>query len=166
MPPGTPGLPRKRSIGPDWQLLGATLLARAGRCRAAASVTRPRSGKGPTMSFASRCGAWGTTPVRTRPSASSIRPRRRGRRLARSGGDPAYPDLCIPPPPPDLDGRYVYDRGFRHITVLPSDPHNLDGNHDVAACEGGGLERRVPIKLHDLLKSWALVHHVANSRAC
>jgi micrococcal nuclease len=51
-----------------------------------------------------------------------------------AGCDPAYPDLCIPPPPPDLDCRYVYDRGFRHITVLPPDPHNLDGNHDGVGC--------------------------------
>jgi micrococcal nuclease len=51
--------------------------------------------------------------------------------------DPTYPDLCIPPPPPDLDCCYVYDQGYRHITVLPPDPHNLDGNHDGVACEGG-----------------------------
>jgi micrococcal nuclease len=54
-----------------------------------------------------------------------------------TGCDPAYPDLCVPPPPPDLDCSYVYDRGFRHITVLPPDPHNLDGNRDGVACEGG-----------------------------
>lgn len=54
-----------------------------------------------------------------------------------AGCDPAYPDLCVPPPPPDLDCRYVSDRGFRQITVLPPDPHNLDGNHDGVACEGG-----------------------------
>jgi len=51
-----------------------------------------------------------------------------------AGCDPAYPDLCIPPPPPDLDCSYVYDLGFRHITVLPPDPHNFDGNHDGAGC--------------------------------
>ncbi len=51
--------------------------------------------------------------------------------------DPAYPDLCIPPAPPDLDCSYVYDQGFRHITVLPPDPHTLDGNHDGVACEAG-----------------------------
>jgi micrococcal nuclease len=54
-----------------------------------------------------------------------------------TGCDPAYPDLCIPPPPPDLDCDYVYDQGFRHITVLPPDPHNFDGNQDGVACEGG-----------------------------
>jgi hypothetical protein len=57
------------------------------------------------------------------------------------GYDPAYPDLCISPPPPDLDCRYVYDHGFRHITVLPPDPHNLDGNRDGVACDGGIVGR-------------------------
>jgi hypothetical protein len=51
--------------------------------------------------------------------------------------DPAYPDLCVPPPPPDLDCSYVYDRSHDHITVLSPDPHNLDGNRDGVACEGG-----------------------------
>jgi micrococcal nuclease len=51
-----------------------------------------------------------------------------------AGCDPAYPGLCIPPPPPDLDCSYVYDQGLRHITVLPPDPHNLDGNHDGVGC--------------------------------
>jgi micrococcal nuclease len=51
-----------------------------------------------------------------------------------AGCDPAYPDLCIPPPPPDLDCNYVYDQGFKHIMVLPPDPHNLDGNHGGVGC--------------------------------
>ena len=51
-----------------------------------------------------------------------------------AGCDPSYPNLCIPAPPPDLDCGYVYDQGFRHITVLPPDPHNLDGNHDGIGC--------------------------------
>jgi micrococcal nuclease len=54
-----------------------------------------------------------------------------------AGCDLSYPDLCVPPPPPDLDCRYVYDQGFRHIVVLPPDPHNLDGTRDGVACEGG-----------------------------
>jgi len=54
-----------------------------------------------------------------------------------AGCDPASRDLCIPSPPPDLDCCCVYDQGFKHITVLPPDPHNLGGNHDGVACEGG-----------------------------
>jgi hypothetical protein len=47
--------------------------------------------------------------------------------------DPSYPDVCIPPPPPDLDCADVADRNFR---VLSPDPHRFDGNHDGRGCEG------------------------------
>ena len=47
--------------------------------------------------------------------------------------DPAYPDVCIPPPPPDLDCGDIPHRGFR---VLPPDPHGLDGrDNDGIGCE-------------------------------
>jgi micrococcal nuclease len=47
--------------------------------------------------------------------------------------DPAYPDVCIPSPPPDLDCSEIEPRRFR---VLPPDPHNFDGNSDGVGCEG------------------------------
>ena len=50
-----------------------------------------------------------------------------------AGCDPAYPDGCIPPPPPDLDCR---DVPFTHFRVLPPDPHHFDGNGDGVGCEG------------------------------
>ena len=47
--------------------------------------------------------------------------------------DPAYPDVCIPPPPPDLDCGDIEYRNFR---VLPPDPHRLDGRDgDGIGCE-------------------------------
>jgi micrococcal nuclease len=46
--------------------------------------------------------------------------------------DAAYPDVCIPPPPPDLDCGDVPYRRFR---VLPPDPHRLDGDNDGIGCE-------------------------------
>lgn len=52
-----------------------------------------------------------------------------------SGGkrcDPAYPDVCIPPPPPDLDCGDIPYRGFR---VLPPDPHHFDRDRDGVGCE-------------------------------
>ena len=55
--------------------------------------------------------------------------------LPESGCDPAYPDVCIPPPPPDLSCRDVPHARFR---VLPPDPHMFDGNRDGVACEGPG----------------------------
>ena len=49
-----------------------------------------------------------------------------------SGCDPAYPDVCIPPPPPDLD---CGDVAFRRFKVLPADPHRFDLDFDGIGCE-------------------------------
>lgn len=46
--------------------------------------------------------------------------------------DPAYPDVCIPPSPPDLDCGDIPHRRFR---VLPPDPHRFDGGGDGIGCE-------------------------------
>jgi micrococcal nuclease len=46
--------------------------------------------------------------------------------------DPAYPDFCIPPPPPDLDCKDIPHKNF---TVLPPDPHHFDSDHDGIGCE-------------------------------
>jgi len=46
--------------------------------------------------------------------------------------DPAYPDVCLPPPPPD---RSCADAGATYFRALPPDPHGLDGNGDGVACE-------------------------------
>jgi micrococcal nuclease len=48
------------------------------------------------------------------------------------GCDPAYPTVCIPPPPPDLD---CADIPYRRFTVVPPDPHNFDGDHNRIGCE-------------------------------
>ena len=47
------------------------------------------------------------------------------------GCDASYPDVCIPPPPPDLD---CGDLEFSDIRVLPPDPHNLDSDGDGVGC--------------------------------
>jgi hypothetical protein len=46
--------------------------------------------------------------------------------------NPAYPTVCIAPPPPDLDCPQVPFRNFR---VLAPDPHRFDGDHDGIGCE-------------------------------
>lgn len=46
--------------------------------------------------------------------------------------DPAYPGVCIPPPPPDLDCADIDESNF---TVEPPDPHNFDGDHNGIGCE-------------------------------
>jgi len=48
--------------------------------------------------------------------------------------DPAYPTVCIPPPPPDLDCGEI---SYRQFTVLAPDPHGFDGDHDGVGCESG-----------------------------
>lgn len=46
--------------------------------------------------------------------------------------DPSYPDVCIPPPPPDLDCGDIPHRRFR---VVPPDPHRFDRDGDGVGCE-------------------------------
>ncbi len=46
--------------------------------------------------------------------------------------DRAYPSVCIPPPPPDLDCGEI---SFRNFTVLRTDPHGFDGDRDGVGCE-------------------------------
>jgi hypothetical protein len=49
-----------------------------------------------------------------------------------SNCSPAYPGVCIPPPPPDLN---CGDIPYRNFTVLAPDPHNFDGDRDGIGCE-------------------------------
>jgi len=46
--------------------------------------------------------------------------------------DPSYPDVCIPPWPPDLDCGEI---PYRKFTVLQPDPHGFDGDNDGVGCE-------------------------------
>jgi hypothetical protein len=46
--------------------------------------------------------------------------------------DPAYPTVCIPPPPPD---KNCPDIPYRNFPVLPPDPHNFDLDRDGIGCE-------------------------------
>jgi micrococcal nuclease len=66
------------------------------------------------------------------PATTYQRRKRTAPHLGGNGCDPAYPDVCIPPPPPDLD---CADIRFRRFRVLPPDPHNFDGDHNGIGCE-------------------------------
>ncbi|MBM7845375.1 excalibur calcium-binding domain-containing protein [Herpetosiphon giganteus] len=46
--------------------------------------------------------------------------------------DPSYPDVCIAPPPPDLD---CGDIPYRRFRVLAPDPHRFDRDKDGIGCE-------------------------------
>ncbi len=68
-------------------------------------------------------GLWGEPPA-SAPAATSA---------AGDGScDPAYPEVCIAPPPPDLD---CGDVPFRRFRVLALDPHRFDRDHDGIGCE-------------------------------
>lgn len=46
--------------------------------------------------------------------------------------DLAYPTICLPSPPPDLDCPQIHHQDF---PVLPPDPHGLDADEDGIGCE-------------------------------
>jgi len=48
--------------------------------------------------------------------------------------DSSYPDVCIPPYPPDLDCDEIYYSNFR---VIGNDPHGFDKDNDGIGCEVG-----------------------------
>ena len=48
--------------------------------------------------------------------------------------DSSYPNVCIPPYPPDLD---CPDIQYRRFEVRGSDPHGFDGDNDGIGCESG-----------------------------
>ncbi len=52
-----------------------------------------------------------------------------------SGGNchPAYPTVCIPPPPPDLDCGDIPYRNFP-VDRRYGDPHRFDGDRDGIGC--------------------------------
>lgn len=47
--------------------------------------------------------------------------------------NPAYPTVCIPSPPPDLDCPELVP--LVNFQVLPPDPHRLDADKDGIGCE-------------------------------
>ncbi len=52
--------------------------------------------------------------------------------IVESDCDPSYPDVCIPPWPPDLN---CGDISYRNFYVLPDDPHGFDPDKDGIGCE-------------------------------
>jgi micrococcal nuclease len=73
-------------------------------------------------------GLWGDPPEIQEPEGPADGPGRG------DGCDPAYPDVCIPKSPPDLDCGDIPHRRFK---VLPPDPHRFDGDGDGLGCESG-----------------------------
>jgi Flp pilus assembly pilin Flp len=50
--------------------------------------------------------------------------------------DASYPNVCVPPAPPDLDCKDLEARGIPlPVTVVGSDPHDLDPDHNGLGCD-------------------------------
>jgi hypothetical protein len=94
-------------------------------------VHRPSSARSCAFSAKSAFMASRAFPIRA-ARGSCGRARLWGRCVHEGACDPAYPDSCIPPPPPDLDCSDVDERRF---AVLPPDPHNFDGDRNDIGCE-------------------------------
>jgi hypothetical protein len=70
---------------------------------------------------------------------SSIMPKKGESNTRRGDGnddgdncDNSYPDVCIPPPPPDLDCGDIDEENFE---VRGSNPHRFDDDNDGVGCE-------------------------------
>jgi micrococcal nuclease len=84
-------------------------------------------------------GLWGACGGTTQPQAfaapvAASSPAPPAAAAARSGCEPAYPDVCIAPAPPDLD---CPDISYRRFRVLAPDPHRFDADGDGIGCESG-----------------------------
>lgn len=93
----------------------------------------------------SSAGLWGActpeatstpTPTQSATPAATGTPATSGENC-----DPNYVNLCLPPPPPDLDcgdvRAMLRAQGLTVVELLPggSDPHRLDGDGDGRGCE-------------------------------
>jgi micrococcal nuclease len=78
-------------------------------------------------------GLWGPAcaPTAVPPAAA---PPSSGPPAPSGNCSPAYPTVCIAPPPPDLDCPQIPHRRFQ---VLPPDPHRFDSDADGIGCETG-----------------------------
>jgi hypothetical protein len=55
--------------------------------------------------------------------------------IAHDECDPRYPNVCIPPPPPDWNCDALTYRNIRTEPPGPDDPHRLDADGDGIGCE-------------------------------
>ncbi len=78
-----------------------------------------------------RQGIRGTAGAAPEPIAAAPEPAASVAAL-KNNCDASYPNVCIPPSPPDLDCK---DIPFRRFAVRPPDPHRFDGDGDGVGCE-------------------------------
>jgi micrococcal nuclease len=79
-------------------------------------------------------GLWGPACAPTPVPPAAAPPPPSGPSPSSGNCSPAYPAVCIPPPPPDLDCPQISHRRFQ---VLPPDPQRFDSDADGIGCESG-----------------------------
>jgi micrococcal nuclease len=99
-------------------------------CKSPPTTTTTSTSATSTTTTATTTTTTTTITITTTPTATTT--------PTTSGGNcaPSYPDVCIPPPPPDLDCGQIPYRNFRVIyNVASPDPHRFDGDRDGIGCE-------------------------------
>lgn len=98
---------------------------------AAEFVRLQRSARAAKRGLWSVCG--GNAPPPQAKPRTQPKPQPKSQPKKRSAGcHPSYPDVCIPPAPPDLDCPDIPHEDF---AVVGDDPHRFDGDHDGLGCE-------------------------------
>ena len=118
-------------------LSSALVLFGCGGSDDAEELTARTTTTSPSISTTSSTTTTTTVPPTTVPRTAATRPpaTTAAPEEAPSPGNcsPAYPSVCIAPPPPDLDCPEI---PYKRFTVLPPDPHGFDGNdNDGIGCE-------------------------------
>jgi micrococcal nuclease len=116
----------------DWLLVGAELVRRG----LASAKSYPPDVRYDDLLWEAQLeaqsasvGLWASTPSTPAPPPGFLDPP-----AQTDGCDPAYPGVCIPSAPPDLD---CGDISYRRFEVQAPDPHNFDGDFDGIGCESG-----------------------------
>ena len=137
-------LPNGHDLGRDLIRLGRGVVyiydkpfARLNTYRAAEAAAKgARSGLWSVCKVATTTSTSTDTSTTSTTTAATTTTSRSTTTTTRGNCAPSYPDVCIPPPPPDLDCGQIPYRHFRVIYNVPNpDPHRFDGDHDGIGCE-------------------------------
>ena len=119
------GKARLEAIQPKIEV-GKQQIAALGGQAAPAPVSAPVSAPAPATAPAPAAPPPQPPPTPARTTATTTPATTSGR------CDPSYPDVCIPPYPPDLNCPDIPYTNFR---VVGRDPHRFDGDNDGIGCE-------------------------------
>ncbi len=117
------GMAQVATFPPDVRCADTFLVAQQQARAAGAGFWAARSGNAPQPGSVNA----------PRPGSGSV-PQPGSAAPTRGNCHPSYPDVCIPPPPPDLDCADIPHSRFRVLRQY-GDPHRFDGDSDGIGCE-------------------------------